>query len=161
MKKFIITSFSFLVAITLCAAMPDGRVALDKLPKATHAFIHEYMSSSPVKYAEEMGEHHPYYVVYFENGDKAMFDKSSGKCTGLVMAQGAVPEQLVPKKVGDYVKAHYSSAWIVSMKHRGDKLYASLNDGTKLCFDKDGNLVKRECDTKCCDKSKSKHGDKM
>lgn len=155
MKRFSLFVVVAMLTTSLYAAAQVEHVDANKLPKASHEFIHKYFSQTEISRVEM--DKHPHgdnYVVYFVNGDKAMFDASSGKCTGLDLATGSVPDALIPEKVRSYVTSHYPSSHVVAISHIAGGSRLVLSNGTSLCFDRDGNPMKKDAMAKQCDACK-------
>ena len=150
--------FSFFVAVALFATTLTATAQLQtidakKLPAATHEFIHKYFAQTHINHVEvDKGAHAEHYIVYFANGDKATFDGTSGRCTGMDLATGSVPDALIPDKVRSYISSHYPSSHVISIATIENGSRLMLSNGTALCFGRDGSVMRGECPTTKCEK---------
>ncbi len=150
--------FSFFVAVALFATTLTATAQLQtidakKLPAATHEFIHKYFAQTQINHVEvDKGAHAEHYIVYFANGDKATFDGTSGRCTGMDLATGSVPDALIPERVRSYISSHYPSSHVISIATIENGSRLMLSNGTALCFDRDGSVMRGDCQTTKCEK---------
>lgn len=154
MKRFSLLVATLLFATALSATAQLQTIDAKKLPNATHEFIHKYFAQTQINHVEQdKGAHGEHYIVYFANGDKATFDGSSGRCTGMDLATGSVPDALIPDKVRSYISSHYPSSHVISIATIANGSRLMLSNGTALCFDREGNVMRGDCQTTKCAKN--------
>lgn len=138
MKKILLLALGAAISLTVLA-MPH-KVSFDKMPKKSQEFVEKYFPSEKI-ISVELDRRVPSdekYTVYFANGNEIAFDGGSGDCSQIVMKQGAVPEDLLPAKMKNYLYEKYPMQTVTSIERTRDGYRLGLSSGSAIFFDHDG-----------------------
>ena len=80
------------------------------------------------------------YKVVFASGTKLEFD-GDGDWKELDCRYGAVPANLIPAKIADYVKSNYPNSKIVELKREHGNWEVKISGGLELTFSNKFKLV--------------------
>lgn len=147
MKKIMFFVASLLLTSTVAigavsAANDDDRpIRYEELPDAARSFIEKHFGKEQLSHAtvdEDIMDKE--YKVVFTSGTKLEFD-GKGEWIELDCRYSAVPADLVPQQIADYVKAHYPESKITELKHEYGNWEAKITGGLELTFNRDMKLV--------------------
>ena len=119
----------------------DKVVPEEQLPAAAQSFIQKTFPGQAVSYAKvdrDFGK--TTYEVCLNNGTKLEFDKN-GTWDKVDCNYSAVPANLVPVAIADYVKTHFAGATIVKIDKERYGYDVELSNDLELKFNKKGQLV--------------------
>lgn len=80
------------------------------------------------------------YVVKLRNNFKIDFD-SSGNCINIAGGHQAIPEELIPKKIGEYLTKNYPNLTIKALNRKKTSIQIYLLNDLELFFDLQENLL--------------------
>ena len=147
MKRLTITLLS-IIAMTATAFATsstlwdnDRPIKYEELPAEAKTFIAKNFSNETtacvIEDKEVIGSE---YKVVFESGTKLEFD-NKGKWTDIDCRNSEVPNNLVPKKIAEYVKKNYDDKKITELKRDRMGWDVELSGGLDLEFNNNYQLV--------------------
>ena len=143
MKKSVLF-FAALVCMmvqTVSTFANDKVVPEEQLPAAAQSFIQKTFPGQAVSYAKvdrDFGR--TTYEVCLNNGTELEFDKK-GNWDKVDCKFSAVPANLIPAAIADYVKAHFAGNKIVKIDKERYGYDVELSNELDLKFNKKGQLV--------------------
>ena len=125
MKKILLMA-SALLAFTMMLKADDRPVTLSQLPVAAQTFIKTNFPADKLSYATKDDDIiRPDYNVVLVSGVRISFD-NSGALEKIEVGNNAMPENLIPVQIREFVKADYPEARIteyeVERRHYDVKL---------------------------------------
>ena len=125
MKKILLMA-SALLAFTMMLKADDRPVTLSQLPVAAQTFIKTNFPADKLSYATKEDDIiRPDYNVVLVSGVRISFD-NSGALEKIEVGNNAMPENLIPVQIREFVKADYPEARIteyeVERRHYDVKL---------------------------------------
>lgn len=142
----LILSATFITLSAAVAASWDLRdnerpIRYEELPAAAQSFIKSHFAKEEVSYAIlDKGIFFDEYSVVLANGDKLDFD-NKGHWTEVKCRYSAVPNDIVPRQISDYVKQYNPSAKIVEIKRDRNEWEVKLSGGLEYKFNSSFSLV--------------------
>lgn len=139
MRKIFLLAVIVLLACTACGK--DQIINYDQLPANAKNTIEKYFDKNNVAYVKKDGiGDWVEYEVKFLNQDEVDFN-SNGDVKSVDMKSGAVPSDLVPQQIRDFVANNYSPQTIVQYEvtYRGYEI--ELSSGLEIEFDKQCNVT--------------------
>lgn len=119
----------------------DRPIEFNELPAQAQSFIKEYFSKDKVSYALiDEGIIIKEYKVIFESGAKVEFT-GDGTWKDVECRYDAVPKNIVPAKIADYIKRHYPSNKITEISREYHEWEVKLSGGLELTFNKSFKIV--------------------
>lgn len=140
MKKRLLLVLVTVMSLTACGK--DQIINYDQLPANAKNIIEKYFDRSQVAYVKQDGiGSWIEYEVKFLNQDEVDFN-ANGDVRKVDMESGAVPSDLIPQQICDFVTKNYASQTIVqySVTYRGYEI--ELSSGLEIEFDKQCNVTK-------------------
>jgi len=144
MKKLLL--FASVLALAFTAQAKNEPISFDSMPDSAKIFTRAYFPESDpmfkqayVSYDAEYEEDAPYMVV-FTTGDGIQFRKT-GEWKAFECAVCTVPDQIVPAKILEYIKAKYPQDAIQKIEKNRKDVDVYLKSGLGLRFDTEGNLL--------------------
>ena len=139
-KLFLIAAVVFMSLGVACAEA-DRPIAVENLPQQAQQFIKRYFSNVGVTFAKEDRDmHSKEYEVLFADGSTVDFaangEWKSVECKGV-----AVPADIVPQQIRDYVAKSYPDAQIRKIERDRNDYEVSLSTRLELKFNKEFKLV--------------------
>ena len=138
----------FFLAALMCMMMNsvatfanDMIIPATQLPAAAQSFIQQTFPGQAVSYAKvdrDFGR--TTYEVCLNNGTELEFDKN-GTWDKVDCNYSAVPANLVPAAIADYVKTHFAGATIVKIDKERYGYDVELSNELDLKFNKQGQLI--------------------
>ena len=119
----------------------DRIIPAEQLPSAAKNFILKNFPGQAVSFAKidkDFGK--TTYEVHLNNGVELEFDKS-GTWDKVDCNYSAVPANLVPAAIANYVKTHFAGATIVKIDKERYGYDVELSNELDLKFNKQGQLV--------------------
>lgn len=139
-NKFFLAAFAALIIqATICCA-DDKMIPAEKLPAAAQTFIKKTFPKSTITFAEKDGFVNPTYEVHLSTGTKVDFDRK-GNWDKVETHQGAVPAQLIPAAIANYVKTNYPATHITKIDKETYGYEIELSNDLDLKFNKAGALI--------------------
>jgi len=137
------TLFMALVALlSLTSCGNDQVISYDQLPADARAIVEKHFDRSQVAYVQKEGAgSFTEYEVKFNNGDDIEFNHK-GEVKSVDMKSGAVPSELVPQQIRDYVTKNYPTAYIKQYSVESNGYEIELSSGLEIEFDKKFNVRK-------------------
>lgn len=139
MKKSFLFAVIMLLACTACGK--DQVISYDQLPANAKNVVEKYFDKNNIAYVKKDGiGDWVEYEVKFLNQDEVDFN-SNGEVRSVEMKSGAVPSELVPQQILDFVAKNYAGQTIVqySVIYRGYEI--ELSSGLEIKFDKQCNVT--------------------
>lgn len=142
MKKLFFAALLSVTALFTARADNDERpITLDKLPAPAQQFLKANFPNLTFAYAiEELGFFGNSYEVYFTDRTEVEFN-SKGEWKKIERAYEAIPENLIPAKILEFVKQHQPQAAIKSIDRDTRDIEVELANGIELKFDLLYNLI--------------------
>ena len=140
MKKFLLMA-SALLAFTMMLKADDRPVTLSKLPVAAQTFIKTNFPADKLSYATKDDDIiRPDYNVVLVSGVRISFD-NSGALEKIEVGNNAMPENLIPVQIREFVKADYPEARITEYEVERRHYDVKLSNRLELKFDRNFTLV--------------------
>ena len=136
MKKILIFLMAFVFSVTSAYAFIDSYTIDRKdLPSEAQQMLKDYFPKAKVSLIK-VDRHllkKTDYDVRLTNGTKIEFS-NKGKWTSVDCGSKALPEDIVPKTIRNYVEKNYSDVKIVSIRKRNAGYDIGLSDKIELRF---------------------------
>ena len=140
MKKILIILATLALSLTACADRHQ-MVSYSNIPVQAQAFIEKYFKSADVSYIErELEGVHYEYKVYLKNATEIEFDHQ-GNLQSIDCHQKAVPQEIMPSIITDYVRLHHPNLIIVEYQVDMRHQKVGLSNDWELVFDNNGNFL--------------------
>lgn len=140
MKKFLLMA-SALLAFTMMLKADDRPVTLSQLPVAAQTFIKTNFPADKLSYATKDDDIiRPDYNVVLVSGVRISFD-NSGALEKIEVGNNAMPENLIPVQIREFVKADYPDARITEYEIERRHYDVKLSNRLELKFDRNFTLV--------------------
>lgn len=145
MKKIMIFTLAILLSTTSTFASSifddDHPISFDELPAKAKTFINKNFAKEQVSHTTlDKDIMRDEYKVVFTSGTKLEFD-GSGDWKEIDCRYSAVPHNLVPEKITEYVKVNYPNSKITELKRKHGGWEAKITGGLELTFNNDFKLV--------------------
>lgn len=147
MKKLSVILAATFFVVTSAFAVSDELInderpiTFEQLPAAAQSFIKSNFGKEEISFViKDNGILFDEYSVAFVSGDKLEFD-DKGQWTEVKCRYSAVPNNIVPHEISDYVKKHNPSAKIVEIKRDRKEWEVKLSGGLELKFNSSFRLV--------------------
>ena len=126
---------------SLSSFADDRVIPTQQLPAAAQTFVQNTFPGKGIAYAtidRDFGK--TTYDVRLNDGTEVDFD-SKGTWDKVDCGFSAVPTQLVPEAIANYVKANYAGATIVKIDKERHGYDIELSNDLELKFNKQGQLI--------------------
>ena len=143
MKKMIMfLAMVSLVSFFACETYADNRpVDFKKLPVAAQTFINANYSGIAVLYTTKDDDLIlPDYTVMLKNGVKLQFS-NGGELESIKVTEGAVPSNIVPVQITEYVKAAYPDTFIKEYDVDKNSYEVKLSNRLEIKFNRSFNVI--------------------
>ena len=132
---------SALLAFTMMLKADDRPVTLSQLPVAAQTFIKTNFPADKLSYATKDDDIiRPDYNVVLVSGVRISFD-NSGALEKIEVGNNAMPENLIPVQIREFVKADYPEARITEYEVERRHYDVKLSNRLELKFDRNFTLV--------------------
>ena len=143
MKKssLFFTALVCMLMQSLSSFADDRVIPTQQLPAAAQTFVQNTFPGKGIAYAtidRDFGK--TTYDVRLNDGTEVDFD-SKGTWDKVDCGFSAVPAQLVPTAIANYVKANYAGATIVKIDKERHGYDIELSNDLELKFNKQGQLI--------------------
>ena len=139
-KLFLIAAVVFMSLGVACAEA-DRPIAVENLPQQAQQFIKRYFSNVGVTFAKEDRDMlSREYEVLFADGSTVDF-AANGEWKSVECKGTAVPADIVPQQIKDYVAKSYPDAQIRKIERDRNDYEVSLSNRLELKFNKEFKLV--------------------
>ena len=123
------------------ALASDKAIPTNKIPGAAHNFVKKNFINNDIIFASmDMDFTKITYEVRLDDGTQIEFD-SKGNWNNVDCEVKAVPANLVPETIANFVKKHYKNVSIVKIEKKRFGFEIELSNDLELKFDKAGNLM--------------------
>lgn len=140
MKVFLIAFVCMLSQSLICCA-DDQPIPVQKLPAAAKTFVEKTFPGKKILYAEKDNEFGgAKYEVHLNDGTELSFDKK-GNWDKVDCKMTAVPAQLIPAAIAQYVKANFPDDVITKIDKERYGYDVELRSDLELKFNKSGELI--------------------
>lgn len=140
MKKILLMA-SALLAFTMMLKADDRPVTLSQLPVAAQTFIKTNFPADKLSYATKDDDIiRPDYNVVLVSGVRISFD-NNGALEKIEVGNNAMPENLIPVQIREFVKADYPEARITEYEVERRHYDVKLSNRLELKFDRNFTLV--------------------
>lgn len=147
MKKITMTLFAIvatatsLFATSLYTFVQDKPISSNELPAEAQKFIATYFAGEEISHiVHDRDVISVDYNVTFSSGTKLEFN-SRGEWKEVDMRNAAVPNDLVPQAIAEYVKQSYPNREITEIKRNHTYTEVSLKGGLELTFNRNYQVV--------------------
>ena len=128
------------ICLSACAGK-DKIITMEELPVDAQTFVQTYFGKSNVSVVKKDTEIlDTSYDVIMKDGSKMEFDRK-GAWTGIKSRTKAIPNDIVPEKIGQYVKQNYPKDQIMSIEKDKNEYELQLSNHLELTFNKKGRLI--------------------
>ena len=141
MKKILLILVA-LFSIGIIVVVADKEKIIDKsqLPEQAQEFINAHFAGADLLYAkEDCNIIFSSYEVRLANGVKLDFS-SKGNWEEVDCNEGAVPVEIVPQPIKDYVEKNYAGERILAIEKNCNDYEIKLSNRLELKFDKEYRL---------------------
>ena len=141
-KMFMFLAMVSLVSFFACETYADNRpVDFKKLPVAAQTFINANYSGIAVLYTTKDDDLIlPDYTVMLKNGVKLQFS-NGGELESIKVTEGAVPSNIVPVQITEYVKAAYPDTFIKEYDVDKNSYEVKLSNRLEIKFNRSFNVI--------------------
>ena len=142
MKKsvFFLAAFMSMMMQTVSTFASDRIITKEQLPAAAQTFIQKTFPKQAISYAKIDFDGRKTYEVRLSNGTEVEFDKN-GTWDKVDCNYSAVPANLVPAAIADYVKTHFAGATIVKIDKERYGYDIEMSNDIDLKFNYQGVLI--------------------
>ena len=141
MKKILLTVVVAFLSIGFAYAYDDVPITVEQLPQKAQQFLKSYFPQVGVSFAKKesdiIGNE---YDVVLTDGSKMEFT-SKGEWKSVECKGGAVPADIVPKQITQYVAKNYPDTKILKIDRDYREYEVYLSNRLELTFNKDFKLV--------------------
>lgn len=143
MKKFLKGISVLAVAMVTTSAQAQKVVKVDGLPRAAQEFVKKYYDVKSVFHVimEDEFFSEKEYKVALTDGTELEFD-SKGNWKEVDAELQAVPEDIIPRNVREYVNKSFPNNKIVQLSRSSRKYEVELTSGIDLDFDRNGKFIR-------------------
>lgn len=137
-KKIIMATICLIAFQTQAAADNDRPISIDQLPTTAQQTIKTYFADKKVAMAKVEGLIDKEYDVIFTTGEKIEFDRK-GNWKDIDCKRSAVPTNIIPQQIRNYVKTNYDGNRIVKIEkdRRKGEYEIELSNDVEITFNKD------------------------
>lgn len=141
-KMFMFLAMVSLVSFFACETYADNRpVDFKKLPVAAQTFINANYSGVAVLYTTKDDDLIlPDYTVMLKNGVKLQFS-NGGELESIKVTEGAVPSNIVPVQITEYVRAAYPDTFIKEYDVDKNSYEVKLSNRLEIKFNRSFNVI--------------------
>ena len=141
-KMFMFLAMVSLVSFFACETYADNRpVDFKKLPVAAQTFINANYSGIAVLYTTKDDDLIlPDYTVMLKNGVKLQFS-NGGELESIKVTEGAVPSNIVPVQITEYVRAAYPDTFIKEYDVDKNSYEVKLSNRLEIKFNRSFNVI--------------------
>lgn len=119
----------------------DKPISVNALPAKAQDLLNKHFNGQKVIFATiESGIISRSYDVVLKNGTKLEFDKK-GNLTEIDCKQEAVPAQLIPQTIKEYLKDNYAEQSVKKIEIKRNEYEIELSNGFDLTFNKHFQLI--------------------
>lgn len=141
MKKIFVLLVCLFALQTVVRADNDRPITVNQLPATAQQFIKKYFPNVNVAFAKmEKDFFQTSYEVLFANGNKLEFN-GSGEWADLDCKYTAVPTELIPAQITEYIKMYYPGTSVLKMERDYSTYEVKLNNRLELTFNKQFQLI--------------------
>ena len=140
MKKLLLSALAIAALAVTPVFAGDVVVSVDKSPAQAQKFLTTHFANVKVVTAlhdRDITDND--YTVMLDNGTKIEFD-GSGKWESVKSRGAALPAGVVPAKIAEYVKAHYSQYTIEKIERKRYGYEVELSNDLDMKFTADGKF---------------------
>ena len=137
MKYLFVAMICLMVSVS-CAV--DKVIPVEQLPASVTAFMQTYFPTKKIIYAEKDGSS---IECRLDDGAKMEFNKK-GEWTKVDCHNAAVPEDIVPAAIKNYVKSNFPTASITQIEKERRGYDVELSNKLDLKFSPEGALKKMD-----------------
>lgn len=139
--KYLLTALFLITSVFTAQASNDKPVSFAQLPEACKTFIRKHFNENNISYAKmERDFLQRSYDVFFTNGDKVEFDRN-GKWESVECRKAAVPTEIVPAKIAEYVASKFPNSYIIKIDRDRREYEVDLNNNLEIRFDLKFNVI--------------------
>ena len=141
MRRLFLVAAVVFMSLGVACANADRPIAVENLPQKAQQFIKKYFANVGVTYVtEDRDVISKDYEVMFADGTKVDF-AGNGEWTSVECKGVAVPADIVPQQIKDYVKQNYPDMQIRKIDRDRNDYEVSLSNRLELTFNKDFKLI--------------------
>jgi uncharacterized protein YuzE len=137
----IVVAFAVLFIAAPLVSCQDKIITVKELPTVAQTFISEYFPDVAVSFAKKDRElMKTTYEVTLQDGTEIDFN-SKGEWDKVECKRAAVPSELVPANIAEYVETSFPGQVIVKIDKEPYGIEIELGNDLELKFDKNGKLI--------------------
>ncbi|NGM66955.1 PepSY-like domain-containing protein [Sphingobacterium sp. SGR-19] len=138
-----ITGIALLLFAVTSASAQDKVISFAKLPAKAQTFVKKHFSEKNVVTVKMDTEYliKKEYEVILKNGSKIEFD-NDGEWEKVEMKETAVPAQLVPATISQYIHKSFPNTFVKEVKRGKNGYQVEISNGLDLEFSKQGEFIR-------------------
>ena len=141
MKKLIALLVCVFTMSGVAMADNDKPIQVNQMPAKAQTFINTYFKNHKVAMAKQESElFYKSYDVVFTNGERVEFDKS-GDWTEVSCRHSAVPAEIIPTAISEYVKTNYPDAQILQIERDKNTYEITLSNRWVIKFNSQMQVI--------------------
>ena len=138
--RTLILAIVALLSLTSCGK--EQIISYDQLPSNARTIVERHFDRSLIAYVKKDGAgSFTEYEVKFNNQDEIDFNHK-GEVKSVDMKSGAVPSELVPQQIREYVAKNFAGQTIIQYSVERNGYEIELNSGLDIEFDNKFNVRK-------------------
>lgn len=138
--RTLILAIVALLSLTSCGK--EQIISYDQLPSNARTIVESHFDRSLIAYVKKDGAgSFTEYEVKFNNQDEIDFNHK-GEVKSVDMKSGAVPSELVPQQIREYVAKNFAGQTIIQYSVERNGYEIELNSGLDIEFDNKFNVRK-------------------
>jgi hypothetical protein len=138
-----ITATILLLFVVTNASAQDKAISFAKLPTKAQVFVKKHFSENDIATVMMDTEYliKKEYEVILKNGSKMEFD-ADGEWKKIAMKEIAVPAQLVPATISQYIHKSFPNTFVKEVKKQKNGYEVEISNGLDLEFSKKGQFIR-------------------
>ncbi len=141
MKRAILVMACIFSMSMAAVAGVEYPIQVNQLPAEAQTFIKTYFPKTKVAYVKkEQKEFYDEYELVFVNGNKVEFDHN-GAWKEVKCRDCAVPADIVPAQIADFVKENFPQTQIVKIERDRRSWEVKLSNRLEIEFDSQFNVI--------------------
>lgn len=138
-SKFFLVALIAMMTTSVNSFADDMMIPVEQLPAAAKTFIKQHFPQQGIAYAQKDGFVRPTFEARLNNGTEIDFD-TNGNWDKVDCKLTAVPAELIPEAIANYVKANFPGNAITKIDKERHGFDIELDNDLDLKFNKSGQF---------------------